>query len=43
MELPVEQTFQQAVVAHKKGKLQEAADLYNVVLKTLPDSPRCEL
>ena len=39
MELPVEQTFQQAVVAHKKGKLQEAADLYNVVLKTHPTHP----
>ena len=39
MELTVEQTFQQAVVAHKKGKLQQAADLYNVVLKTHPTHP----
>ena len=39
MELTVEQTFQQGVVAHKKGKLQEAADLYNAVLKKQPTHP----
>lgn len=39
MELTVEQTFQRGVVAHKKGKLQEAADLYNAVLKTYPTHP----
>jgi len=39
MELTVEQTFQKGVVAHKKGKLQEAADLYNAVLKTYPTHP----
>jgi tetratricopeptide (TPR) repeat protein len=39
MELTVEQIFQQGVVAHKKGKLQEAADLYNAVLKNYPTHP----
>ena len=39
MELTLEQTFQQGVVAHKKGKLQEAADLYNAVLKKQPTHP----
>ena len=36
MKLKVDETFQQAIVAHKEGKLKEAEDLYRVTLKIQP-------
>ena len=34
MELPVEHQLQQAVTAHKEGKLQEAERLYRAILQS---------
>jgi len=36
MKLKVDETFQQAIVAHKEGKLKEAEDLYRFTLKIQP-------
>ena len=39
MELTIEQALQQAVAAHKKGKLQEAEHLYRAILQAQPLHP----
>ena len=39
MELTVDQALQQAVAAHKEGKLQEAERLYRAVLQAQPNHP----
>ena len=36
MEVNINQAIQQAVVAHKEGKLEEAERLYRVVLQAKP-------
>ena len=39
MELTIEQTLQQAIAAHKEGKLQEAERLYRTILQSQPLHP----
>ena len=39
MQLTIEQALQQAVEAHKAGKLQDAEALYRAILKTQPKHP----
>ena len=39
MELTIEQTLQQAIAAHKEGKLQEAERLYRTILQSQPAHP----
>lgn len=39
MELTLDQALQQAVVAHKEGKLQDAERLYRAILQTQPNNP----
>ena len=39
MELTIEQALQQAVAAHKEGKLQEAERLYRAILQSKPAHP----
>ena len=39
MDLTIEQTLQQGVVAHKEGKLQDAARLYRAILQSQPLHP----
>jgi len=39
MELTIEQALQQAIVAHKDGKPQEAERLYRVILQSQPLHP----
>ena len=39
MELTIEQTLQQAIAAHKEGKLQDAERLYRDVLQSQPLHP----
>ena len=39
MGLTIEQVLQQAVVAHKNGKLHEAERFYNAILKSQPRHP----
>ena len=39
MKLTIEQTLQQAVVAHKEGKLQDAERLYRAILQSQPLHP----
>ena len=39
MDLIVEQTLQQAVAAHKEGKLQDAERLYQTILRSQPKHP----
>jgi len=39
MDLTIEQTLQQGVVAHKDGKLQDAARLYRAILQSQPLHP----
>ena len=39
MELTIEQTLQQAVAAHREGKLEEAERLYRAILQSQPAHP----
>ena len=39
MELTIDQALQQAVAAHKEGKLQDAERLYRSVLQAQPEHP----
>ena len=39
MELTLDQALQQAVVAHREGKLQDAERLYRAILQTQPNHP----
>ena len=39
MELTLDQALQQAVAAHKEGKLQDAERLYRAILQTQPNHP----
>ena len=39
MELTVEQTLQQAITAHKEGKLEDAQRLYTTILRAQPAHP----
>ena len=39
MELTIDQALQQAVEAHKAGKLQDAGALYRAILRTHPKHP----
>ena len=39
MKLTIKQAFEQAVVAHQSGKLDDAKLLYQAILKTEPDLP----
>ena len=39
MELTIEQALQQAVAAHKEGKLQDAERLYRAILQAQPNHP----
>tara|TARA_Y100000766_G_C18639902_1_gene475022 strand:+ start:532 stop:702 length:171 start_codon:yes stop_codon:yes gene_type:complete len=39
MEVTIDQALQQGIAAHKAGKLQEAENLYRVILQTDPKNP----
>ena len=39
MNLTIDQALQQAVTAHKEGKLQDAERLYRAILNTQPNHP----
>ena len=39
MELTTDQALQQAIKAHKAGKLQDAEGLYRAILQTQPKHP----
>ena len=39
MELTIEEALQQAVAAHKEGKLQDAERLYRAILESHPLHP----
>ena len=39
MELTIEQALQQAVEAHKAGKLQDAEHMYRAILQVQPNHP----
>jgi tetratricopeptide (TPR) repeat protein len=39
MELTIAQALQQAIAAHKEGKLQEAEKLYTAILSSQPKHP----
>ena len=39
MELTLDQALQQAIVAHREGKLQDAERLYRAILQTQPNHP----
>ena len=38
MELTIDQALQQAIAAHKEGKLQDAERLYRAILQSQPNS-----
>ena len=39
MELTIDQALQQAIAAHKEGKLQDAERLYRAILQVQPNHP----
>ena len=39
MQLTIEQALQQAVAAHREGKLNEAENIYRAILQSQPDHP----
>ena len=39
MDLTIDQAFQQAIEAHKTGRLQDAEALYRVILQAQPNHP----
>jgi tetratricopeptide (TPR) repeat protein len=39
MELPIDQTLQQGIAAHKEGRIKEAEHLYRAILKSQPTHP----
>ena len=39
MKVTIEQALQQAIAAHKEGKLREAENIYRVILKSQPNHP----
>ena len=39
MELPIEHALQQAITAHREGKLQDAERLYRAILQSQPTHP----
>ena len=39
MELTIDQALQQGIAAHKEGRLQDAEQLYKIILQTQPAHP----
>ncbi len=39
MKLKIDQSLQQAVAAHKEGKVQDAERLYRAILQSQPNKP----